>query len=202
LSRGKKVGVVPPGGSSPLGTLGYVNAALELALQIERGLLPIPDLVVAPLGSNGTVAGLALGLRLAGLSSTVWGVRVVDRIAANSVFALRLASSTIQLMKKYGVQDPRLTVPWDVKIIQGQFGKGYAHPTPASLQAKEAAKEAGILLETTYTAKALAALYAHQMAISGRKVLFWDTFSSNDLSLLPRKSPQEFLGSRLGSLRV
>ena len=201
-ARDKKIGVVPPGGSSALGTLGYINAAFELALQIERGLLPVPDLVVAPLGSNGTVAGLALGLRLAGLPSTVWGVRVVDRIAANSLFTLRLTSSVIQLMKKHGVQDPRLTIPWDLKIIHDQFGKGYAYPTEASLQAKEEAKHAGIPLETTYTAKALAALFAYKIAISGRKVLFWDTFSSNDLSMLPRKSPKEFLGSRLETLRV
>lgn len=201
-AKDKEVGFIPPGGSSALGTLGYVNAALELALQVEKGLLPRPDLVVAPLGSNGTIAGLALGFRLAGLPCTVWGVRVVDRIAANSLLTLRLASATAQLLKKNGANDPRLTIPWDVKIIQDQFGKGYAYPTEAALAAKEEAAAAGLSLETTYTAKTFAALFAHKAAISGRNVVFWNTFSSADLSSLPRKDPAAFLGSRLASLRV
>src|SRR5215207_1642898 len=33
---------IPLGGSTPLGTLGHVNAALELADQVERGELPLP----------------------------------------------------------------------------------------------------------------------------------------------------------------
>jgi 1-aminocyclopropane-1-carboxylate deaminase/D-cysteine desulfhydrase-like pyridoxal-dependent ACC family enzyme len=201
-ASGHKVGVVPPGGSSALGTIGYVNAALELAKQIEQGLLPMPDLIVAPLGSNGTIAGLGLGLRLAGIPATLWGVRVVDRIAANSVLTMRLASSVIALMKKHGASDPRLSVPWDTRIIHEQFGKGYAYPTEAALRAKEEAKDAGILVETTYTAKTLAALFAYKIAIAGRRVLFWNTFSSANLANEPRKSPSEFLGSRLDALRV
>src|SRR5438067_3313777 len=34
--------VIPAGGTSPLGILGHVNAALELARQIESGILPAP----------------------------------------------------------------------------------------------------------------------------------------------------------------
>src|SRR5256885_1804915 len=53
---------VPLGGSTPLGTLGHVNAALELAEQVAAGALPEPAAVVVPLGSGGTAAGLLLGL--------------------------------------------------------------------------------------------------------------------------------------------
>ncbi len=67
------------GGSSALGALGYVEAALELAEQVERGELPGPAQVVVALGSGGTVAGLVLGFALAGLDTRVVAVQVNDR---------------------------------------------------------------------------------------------------------------------------
>src|SRR4051812_5094755 len=75
---------IPLGGSTPLGTLGHVNAALELAEQIERGELPLPGRVVVPLGSGGTAAGLAVGFAIAGLDTVVIGARVGPRIGANA----------------------------------------------------------------------------------------------------------------------
>ena len=47
----------PPGGSNALGSIGYVDAALELAAQVESGDVPEPSHVVVPLGSGGTSAG-------------------------------------------------------------------------------------------------------------------------------------------------
>src|SRR5262245_50138173 len=44
---------IPLGGSNPLGTLGHVNAALELADQVDAGVLPPPARLVVPLGSGG-----------------------------------------------------------------------------------------------------------------------------------------------------
>ena len=57
---------LPAGGSSPVGTLGYVETALEIAEQVRAGLLPEPATVVTAVGSGGTAAGLTLGLRMAG----------------------------------------------------------------------------------------------------------------------------------------
>ena len=64
---------IPLGGSTALGTLGHVNAALELADQVEAGELPLPGRVVVPLGSGGTAAGLALGFAMAGLDTRCSG---------------------------------------------------------------------------------------------------------------------------------
>ena len=64
---------LPVGGSSPLGCVGFVEAAFELAAQIEAGELPEPSHVVVALGSGGTAAGLAAGLRMAGLARGSWG---------------------------------------------------------------------------------------------------------------------------------
>ena len=52
-----------------MGTLGYVNAGLELGEQVAAGALPEPAAVVVPLRSGGTVAGLLAGFMLAGLRS-------------------------------------------------------------------------------------------------------------------------------------
>jgi len=65
--------LLPAGGSSAVGALGYVEAALEIAAQVEDGSLPEPAHVVVPVGTGGTAAGLALGFQLAGLRSRVVG---------------------------------------------------------------------------------------------------------------------------------
>lgn len=43
---------MPSGGSSPIGTIGYVNAAFELKDQIDKKIIPEPDLIYIPLGEN------------------------------------------------------------------------------------------------------------------------------------------------------
>ena len=79
-SGGRLPYFLPAGGSTPVGTLGYVEAAFELAAQVASGPLPEPSHVVTAVGSGGTAAGLALGLRLAGLRSRVVGVVVNDTL--------------------------------------------------------------------------------------------------------------------------
>ena len=64
--------VLPAGGSSPLGVLGYVEASFEIARQVEAGELPEPSHAVVAIGSSGSAAGLALGLRIAGLAPAWW----------------------------------------------------------------------------------------------------------------------------------
>ena len=58
------------GGSSPLGSVGYVKAVLELKSQIEADILPEPRFIFVPVGTCGTIAGLIVGVRLAGLRSS------------------------------------------------------------------------------------------------------------------------------------
>ena len=65
----------PVGGSSALGSVGWVGGGLEIAAQVAAGELPTPDRIYVALGSGGTAAGLLVGLRLAGLPSEVVAVR-------------------------------------------------------------------------------------------------------------------------------
>jgi D-cysteine desulfhydrase len=159
---------IPTGGSSPTGALGYVNAALELADQVAAGTLPVPSRLYVPLGSAGTVAGLVVGLRLAGLATRVVAVQVVPRPWMTAGACLRLARRTAE---KLGAPPP---VAADLEVETAQLGGGYGETTPAADAAAARAAEAGLALETTYGAKALAALLA---AKRGEDVLFWHTFS-------------------------
>jgi len=76
LKRGQLPRVIPIGGSSPLGVVGFVNAAFELKEQILRGEIPEPDYIYVASGSMGTAAGLTLGLRAINSKTRVISVRV------------------------------------------------------------------------------------------------------------------------------
>lgn len=52
-----------------MGTLGYVSAALEMARQVRDCELPEPGAILVALGSNGTMARLVAGMRLAGMDT-------------------------------------------------------------------------------------------------------------------------------------
>src|SRR5690606_1255883 len=75
---GERPLLVPTGGSSALGDVGFVAAAYELADQVAAGALPEPAEIYVPVGSGGTLSGLVLGLALAGLRTRVVGVLVTD----------------------------------------------------------------------------------------------------------------------------
>jgi len=148
--------VIGPGGSSPLGTLGFVAAGLELAEQIRQGLLPQPHAIVLPLGSGGTSVGLALGLRLAGLRIPVVAVAVVEPWVLLPGTVTGLLARTARLLHDLG--GPFIPPPWHLHVVRGHVGGGYGRPTPGAAKAVRAAGAEGYPLETTYSGKALAAL--------------------------------------------
>lgn len=171
---------LPAGGSTPLGALGYVEAAFELAAQVDSGELPEPSHVVTAVGSGGTAAGLALGLRLAGLRSRVVGVVVNDTLRLDAPGIVALAERTERLLRKRGADVPRTgLMADDVTMVRDWLGTGYGHATPEALGAMSLAAAASSLdLEPVYTGKALAALL--EMADDGRlepgPVLFLNTY--------------------------
>lgn len=67
--------VMPVGGSSAIGCLGYVDCGLELAQQLRTQQVNF-DAIVLATGSAGTQAGLLAGLALAGIDIPVLGITV------------------------------------------------------------------------------------------------------------------------------
>jgi 1-aminocyclopropane-1-carboxylate deaminase/D-cysteine desulfhydrase-like pyridoxal-dependent ACC family enzyme len=184
-STGREPLVVPFGGTSPASTAGFVNAGLELAEQVADGALPEPDLVFVALGSMGTAAGLALGLRAAGMRTRVAAVPVVadtGETASELVDAIRAAGSVLH--------EADATFPvfeWttrDMEVVHGFLGEAYASFTPEGMEAVGVAKRmAGATVEGTYTGKTMAALLARGRSggLARRNVLFWNTYNSRDL---------------------
>ncbi len=176
--------VIPGGGSSPLGTVGFVNAAFELAAQIEAGLLPEPDRIYVALGTMGTAAGLLLGLRASGLKSRLVPIRVVRESIANGPGMQRLYEETNRLLHETDHSFPLIPFGLD-GIRDDQYGQKYAVFTEAGVAARRRVESAcGLALEGTYTSKAMAALLADADggALDGQDVLFWNTYNGVDLA--------------------
>lgn len=174
LARHPRTLLVPPGGSSPLGTLGMVRAGLELADQIDAGLLPEPARVYVPLGTGGSAAGIAAGLALAGLRTRVVAVNVNDLMPPNQRALFRLARRSLRLASKLGapaVDVARLAL----EIDHSALGPGYGHATPEGRAALASARDTGLSLDTTYTAKALAALSRRERGC-GDPILLWNSY--------------------------
>lgn len=166
---------VPAGATSPLGVIGAAEGALEAAHAVRSGSLPRPDDVLVAAGSCGTAAGLLLGFGLGGCADVrVVAVRVTPRAVARPGRVRALARRAARLVARAGGPTPE-RLP-ELAWVDDLAGEGYARPTDAAravlLEAKEAA---GLDLETTYTAKALA--HARTGRLADRRVLFWNTYA-------------------------
>lgn len=150
---------LPAGGSNDVGALAYVETGLEIGEQVREGLLPEPATVVTAVGSGGTAAGLALGLRLAGVRARVLGVVVNDAFRLDATVVAGLANRTVDLLRARGVSAPLPRVdPANVTMSTRWLGSTYGDPTPASIASVEAARGDGLHLEPVYTGKSLAAI--------------------------------------------
>lgn len=159
---------IPIGGSTPLGSLGYVRAAEEILAQAPPQSVDFGAIFVA-VGSCGTYAGLVTGLRALGSAVPVIGINVSGTEAMQRDCIARLADG----MAAFGL--PKLASK-DIRVDASHVGPGYGQPTPAGLKAiGEVARLEGILLDPVYTAKAMAGLfeYVRDGHIGGGKPLLF-----------------------------
>ncbi|MDP2086128.1 MAG: D-cysteine desulfhydrase [Gemmobacter sp.] len=152
-AKGRKVYIIPGGGSNPTGALGYVNCAFELVGQLNDRAL-VADHIVTATGSAGTQAGLITGLKAihAGIPLLGFGVRAPKDRQEASVFAL--ACGTAEKLGCPGMVDRH-----DVVADCAYVGGGYGIPSEATLEAVRLfARTEGILLDPVYSGKAAAGL--------------------------------------------
>jgi L-cysteate sulfo-lyase len=145
--------VIPGGGSTPVGALGYVNAALELVNQsVELGLRI--DHLVHATGSAGTQAGLVVGLQAMHSAIQVLGVGVRAAKEKQESMVYDLACRTWAHMGLNG-ELARSSVQANCDYV----GDGYGIPTPAMVEAVTLlATTEGILLDPVYSGKGMAGL--------------------------------------------
>ena len=141
--------VVPIGGASTLGALGYVLAADELREQVDDIAL-----VVVADGSGGTHAGLAAGL---GSHDQVLGVDVGTRPDLDEVVPAKAA----EVAALAGRPAPSGTCAID----HDSYGEDYGDPTSECREAlRLAARTEGLLLDPVYSGKAMVGLMAASRA--------------------------------------
>lgn len=200
---------VPPGGSSPLTVLGHVEAVMELAEQIESGACALPappDYIFVALGSGATAMGLVLGCRLLGWPTKVVGTcsqdkGVLVRLVANGDIATPFLVKNAELLLDKALKWAELLglgsgaplsgsdmlrqgFAYDNETWQPEYGRA----TPQIRREAAAAAAAGLVLDTTFTAKSFHTLrvYAERGLLNDRTALFWNTYQRFPLdTLLP-----------------
>jgi len=160
-AMGEKVYVIPEGGSSPLGALGYFNAAREIMEQ-TREMGVSMDYVVTVLGSTGTFGGLILGSKYFGAGWTCVGADM----APHSEYAMGRRLAFINRVSDYWKLGINITMD-DMIVDSSAGGSGY-NATDAKTREYIylMAREEGIILDPCYTAKAFGSIV--EMAKNGR----------------------------------
>lgn len=186
LIRKKKIYVILPGGSSPIGTLGFVNAGLELKSQIDNGEMPEPDIIFVACGSMGTAAGLSLGLEFAGSKTYIKAVKITDSKGRNIEDLTNLAFKTWKLMKNCDSNIPTIKLN-NISIDDNHIGGKYGKPTKEGFEAIHLMKDNyNIKFEPTYTGKAFAALCSfvknNRKSSLNKTILFWNTYNGRDFT--------------------
>lgn len=181
--------VMPPGGATPVGTLGALSAAFELADQIAAHQAPPPRRIVLAVGSTCTTAGLLAGIALA-RAIGVWrwpmpivhGVRVTPWPITSRVRTAELARRTLVRIERLG--GPRVAIGLGellggLVIDDRELGPGYGRTTPRCDDAMRAI--AAPRLDGVYSGKAAAALLRLHRA-GGGPLMFWASKSTARLA--------------------
>jgi 1-aminocyclopropane-1-carboxylate deaminase/D-cysteine desulfhydrase-like pyridoxal-dependent ACC family enzyme len=144
-----------PGETAPLAAAGWALAAEELAADFDAAG-SAPDLMALACGSGLTLAGLALGFAQLGLPVRLLGVSVQQPAARLRPWVEEVVARTAALLDwpAAGAMDL-------VTISDDQIAPGYAKPSEAGLAAlRLAARTEALVLDPSYTGKALAGLAA------------------------------------------
>ena len=175
------------GASNSVGTIGFINAGLELAEQIKKGDIPEPDKIFIAVGSMGTVLGLFFGLELAGLKTKIMGISVLDENLNSTKKLQNLTRKTMNRLRKIdkSIPDVSKKLYERFSIDRSFFGGEYGRYTYEGLEAIEIARNDGIELDPVYTGKTFSGMIDYCRKTPNAKnetILYWHSKSSVDLS--------------------
>jgi 1-aminocyclopropane-1-carboxylate deaminase/D-cysteine desulfhydrase-like pyridoxal-dependent ACC family enzyme len=173
--------------NSPTGMTGYVNMAFELRDQIRQGQLPAPDRIYIPMGLQGTVTGLLLGLRAAGLKSRLVAVSVAPHdsrgVIKTKTAIVGNARKLNNFLRKRAPDFPQVSLePGDFDIQCDAPKQEQPTLRDEGMEQMEAVwQKDGIRLDATWTASAWAAMQRDLKAGYTSKPLFWHTYNAQPL---------------------
>ena len=146
-SEGQKGYIIPVGGSTALGAVGYAECVREMAEQAKESGIEISH-VASATGSGGTTAGLVLGTSLFLPEAKATGLGVDTDPFEDIVPELVKEASALIGKPVPADMDSRFRMIYHV-------GAGYAIPNAEDTPyIEELARQEGILLDPVYTGKA------------------------------------------------
>lgn len=169
INKGKKVYVIPEGGSTVLGIWGYISSINELSEQVDLRKI---NGILSAAGSGGTAAGMLVGAALNKFKIKIYAVNVL--------YSKEKLWKKIMFLAEGVIEEYNLNCTIDesnLVIIDGYSKEGYKNISDNKVKLiTSLAKETGILLDPTYTGKAFAAYY-DKFLIKGKgnKVIFVHT---------------------------
>jgi D-cysteine desulfhydrase len=162
--------VIPEGGSNGLGSLGYVDAMLEVKRQLDAGLGGGPgpfDAVAHACGSGGTAAGVALGAARYGVARRTLAFAVCDDRAYFDAAIARISAEAVAL-------EPSLDASARPIVHDAWKGPAYGFASDEQLDFfVEVARKTGLVVDPVYTGKALFGL--SRLPAKPGRVLFLHT---------------------------
>ena len=183
-AAGHRPYVIPRGGATGLGAIGFALAAMELRSQLaECGVASA--LVVVAAGSGGTLAGLVAGHVLAGRPWRLVGASVSRPPQETARRVLGLARECLGLLSPSSgdFAGPDDVVRPDDFVVADARGPGHGLASAEGIAAAELAmRTEGLMTDPVYSAKALA--LALSRAPAGGNVVFWHTGGQLDVVAL------------------
>ena len=165
--------IVPRGGASDVGALGFLNAAVELQTQLRANRLQLAHVVI-PVGSGGSISGLAAGREILGETWSLSGVSVsrppdqmLDHVQKHAMACAATGGAPLCSLAP-------------IKVIDGR-GTGFGISDPEDLDLAAAIeRDCGLLVDPVYGAKALRWLAGAGFSNSADDnadgpVLYWHT---------------------------
>lgn len=150
---GKKVYIIPFGGSTALGSLGYVNCIEEIVQQSQQIGIEF-DYIVATNGSSGMHAGLLAGNKIFPNKAKVICYTVLRPTIDTLPITLQMTQETLNLLES----NIQITAD-EVLLDDNYLGTGYGQPTAAMREAVNlVANQEGIFLDPVYSGKAFSGL--------------------------------------------
>lgn len=151
---GRRPAVIPTGGSTPVGALGYLDATLELVRQADEAGLEVRHVVVCA-SSCGTAAGVVAAACLLGGPCRVHLISVELPAAEVARLTVELAGGVFERLGTRPAAAPEEVM----EVHDAYVGPGYGVPTPEGQRAVAMfGRLEGIVLDPVYTGKTAAGL--------------------------------------------
>ncbi|MGQ9534834.1 MAG: 1-aminocyclopropane-1-carboxylate deaminase/D-cysteine desulfhydrase [bacterium] len=165
--KGKKVYIIPEGGSNEIGAMGYIDCMREMKNFIKENKI---EAIYCAVGSGGTYAGLLLGKKLLKLDIDLNGVIICDTV---EYFKNKISEICDMAIAKFHLRSQFRDN--EITLIDGFVGEGYGVPYPAEIRTIKNIAKKGIILEPVYTGKAFYGMIEDLKHKKYKKVIFIHT---------------------------